>query len=154
MTSNLGDPIWNPAQPVRTVGPTTWQAQIQQLKTSGTGANPAVLLPNGPATRSAASLGVPQNVLITGISRTLLPNGQVRIAVSFTRNPADTNFQNAAIYLKQGSGQPSLVTQATTSPATFITPMSGLASAVILQSVGNFGPVPIANSPAMAVKLS
>jgi hypothetical protein len=149
----MGDLV-APSQPVRPVNSPNLQTQVQLLRTAGVGANPPVFSPNGPATAPSASQGVPQNVTITSVSRLTLANGQRRISVSFRRNPSDPNFQAVAIYLKQGNGQPSLLTQSTTSPATFTVPASTAASAIVVQSVGNFGFVPAQNSPARTVNLS
>jgi hypothetical protein len=143
-----------PHHPVRQINGPSWQTQIQQLKTVGLAAKPVVLVPNGPAPVPLPSQGVPEVVSITNTSRKILPNGNVQIAVHFTRNAQDQSFQSAAIYLKQGDGQPSLVTQSFTSPATFIVPRSNAAAAVIVQATGNFGAKPLANSPARTVSLS
>ena len=145
------DPITSPRQPIRLVSGAN--TQIQQLKTAGTLAKPSVFQPSGASTISPGSQGLPQVVKLGSIGRKILPNGQIQISVQFTRNPADQNFQSAAIYLKQGTNQPALITSSATSPAVFTVPRSNLAAAVIVQSVGNFGALTLANSPAAAVKL-
>jgi hypothetical protein len=140
----LGDPKLNrtpfhwPAQP-------NLQTQIQQIKGASQPTNLGSLA-------TVQSANMPKAVI--GVRTTVRLNGNQRmVTVSFARNP-DPFFQKVNVYLAQGAQPPILITSSPTSPITFSTPKNGASSTIFVQSEGNWGPIPLAQSPSASLRLS
>jgi hypothetical protein len=130
-------------RPIRWPVSQNLQTQIQQLKAASTGAP----LPGN----SVLSPNLPQAVL--GINTSIKSSGSLRtVTVSFTRGP-DALFQQANVYLKQGSGSPILVASSPTSPITFTTTKTVSPSSIVVQTQGNWGSLPLSASLGKAIHL-
>lgn len=123
------------------------QTQIQQIKGAS---QPSSLSQTG--IFQAASANMPKAV--TGVVSTMRQAGSQRIVtISFKQNP-DPFFQKVNIYFRQGSNPPILITSSPSSPVTFTLSKSVLASTIFVQSEGNWGPIPLSQSPSCALRLS
>ena len=77
----------------------------------------------------------------------------VRVDVRFERDPADTSFQQANVYLKQGAGNHNFMAQTTGTTASFVTSRSSASSVVTVQTASNTGSNHIEHSPSRSVNL-
>lgn len=116
------------------------QNQIQQVKTA------TVIVPTSPNNQGQA-----QPVQNVRIVKTPVGNGQIRVSVSFTPNPADRYFQGVALSLTQGNNTPLQVAFGKVSPVTFLTPATSAPSTLSVQSVGSLGDTSLADSPSQAL---
>lgn len=140
-TPNLGqNPIrWPELPELRT--------RLQQIQAASV---PSRLSPSKSAQVSSANQPQP----VSNLQISVRPSGSSRqVTVSFL-HPQDPFFQKVNIYLVQGTGNPALMTSSTTSPVTFTVPKSALSSSVLVQSEGNWGPMPLSLSPGKMVRLA
>jgi hypothetical protein len=141
----LGNPKY-PNQQIRWPAREGLQTQIQQFKGAS---QPSALTTNGVS--QVASANQPKAVL--GLRTTVGQSGSLRrVTVSFTR-AVDPFFQKVNVYLKQGSSPPILVTSSPSSPITFMTNRSTAASTIFAQTEGNWGPMPLQQSPSISLHL-
>ena len=96
---------------------------------------------------------VPKPVTGVRITRTQQAGGSILVGVSFNRNTADPAFQNANVYLKQGSGTPNIVAVTGGTQTSFTVPATPAASVVTVQSSGTTGSLPLSQSPSRALTL-
>jgi len=143
----LGDPTFR-RSPIR------WpargahlQTQIQQIKGAS---QPSRLSPTG--VTQLASQNMPKSVI--GLSVTVHPSGSQRsLIVSFIRAP-DVFFNKVNVYLRQGTQPPVLIAASPISPINVSLPKSQSPSVIIVQSEGNWGPIPLSKSPSQSVRLA
>jgi len=117
----------------------TSNTPIQQIKAAGL------------TSRGATTQGLPQPV--SNVSIAIVKSGASRtLRVSFTQNPSDPYFTNAQVYIKQGSGTPTLLASGT-SPIIVTLPQSNASAIVTVVSNGNWGSTPLETSPGTVVSL-
>src|SRR5438270_10408007 len=100
--------------------------------------------------------GIPKQV--TNVVASIAPanSGSTSVVtVTFRRDPTDASFSTAQVYVRGYNGNSSNVLTASgaTSPISFILNNTGESVAVTVQSSGNAGDAPIANSPNAGIKL-
>lgn len=83
----------------------------------------------------------------------ILGTNNVRVTVNFQRDPADTAFQSANVYLKQANGTNNLVATTSGTQGSFVVSKTGAASVVTVQSQGIGNALPIQHSPSRAINL-
>lgn len=117
-----------------------YDAPIQQIKAAGvTG-------------RGSTTQGLP--IPVTNLSVSVAKSGSNRLVrVSFTQNPNDPYFTAADLYVKQGSNNATLVAMGS-SPILVTLPASPVPTTLIVASSGNWGTLPLAQSPGIAVSLA
>jgi hypothetical protein len=114
-------------------------ASIQQIKTAGV------------TSRTTNSQGLPK--IVSNVSVSITKSGTSRtLRVSFTQNPNDPYFTNGQLYIKQGTGNPTLLASGT-SPIIVTLPKSVAPAVVTVVSSGNWGSTPVSRSPGKAVSL-
>jgi hypothetical protein len=143
MRPYLPNPNWQ-TKPIR--WPSQPQTQIQQIKGAS---QPSSLSSVG--VNQVASANQPKAVL--NVRTNIRQSSSQRIVtVSFTR-AVDPFYQKVNIYLKQGSNPPILITSSPTSPITFTTGKTTAASTIVAQTEGNWGPMPLNQSPSASLHL-
>jgi hypothetical protein len=146
MRPYLPSPKFN-TRPIRWPVQPNLQTQIQQFKGAS---QPSALSPVG--LNQVTSANMPKPVQI--VKATVTKSGTQRIVmVSFLRSP-DPFFQKVNVYLRQGTQQPILVTASPTSPITFTLPKTNAVSVISVQTEGNWGPIPLSQSPTRAISLA
>jgi hypothetical protein len=96
---------------------------------------------------------VPHPVAGIHTSRSPLSGNNVRVVVHFNRDVADTAYQSANVYLKQGNGSHLMVAQTSGTQTSFVVPKTGAASIVTVQSVGAMGLNSVESSPSRSINL-
>lgn len=126
--------------------------QVQQLKTVNQNRSISAQQ-SAPSTISPNTQGVPQPLIAMRVRTSNTSATTKQLTVGFHRNPSDTAYQSANIYLKTGKGNPVLIAQGTDSPIRVSVARTQSPSSVIVQPVGTKGATPVANSLSRAVKL-
>lgn len=131
---NLGLPIVNNLNQIQTI----------KASTQSTLVSPVAVAP-----------GVAQPVQNVRVTRRQISPTQLRVAVSFTPNPADKSFQGVNVSLSNVGGSPLRVASGTKSPVVFTVTKSptALSGSISVQSVGSFGTTSPAGSPGRALTL-
>ena len=117
----------------------TSNTPIQQIKAAGQ------------TDRGQTTQGLP--LPVSKVSVAIIKSGTNRtLRVSFTENPSDPYFTNAQVYIKQGSGTPTLLASGR-SPIVVTLPKSTVSAIVTVVSNGNWGSTPLETSPGTVVSL-
>jgi hypothetical protein len=127
--------------------------QIQQVKIAGIAGKPNVQTPTSPSGLSPSTQGLPKNLAVLGATKTILSATQAQFKVSFVNNVIDPYFTAARVYLKQGSGNPSIVGQGASSPINVTLNRTSTPSVLIVQASGNWGEIPFSSCPTVAISL-
>jgi hypothetical protein len=141
-----------PTEPIRFPTAQNTANQIQQIRVSTT--------PTPISTLRAPRLSnnvptLPRPVSGIRVSRSPIPGtNNVKVNVHFKRDPSDTAFQSANVYLQQGNGTHSLVGATSSTQTSFVVPKTGASSVVTVQSVGAGTSTPIETSPSRATRLN
>lgn len=126
--------------------------QIQQLRVNAQPSPTSTL--RVPRVQNSVP-SVPRPVSGIRVSRAAIPGtSNVRVTVQFARDPADSAFQSANVYLRQGLGTHNLVGSTSGTSASFVVPKTGAASVVTVQSVGSNNAIPLEHSPGRAINLT
>jgi hypothetical protein len=125
------------------------RAQLNQLRVASQPTPISTL--RTPRTQSNVPT-VPKAVSGIRISRAPVGNS-TKVTVRFHRDPADTAYQSANIYLKQANGKQALVSTTMGTQVVFTVPRTGAASVVTVQSVGTGSSISLARSPSKSVSL-
>jgi len=127
-------------------------AQVQQIRVNAQPTPISTL--KAPRVQNSVP-SVPKPVTGIRISRAVIPGtDNMRVNVHFQRDPADTAYQSANVYLKQANGQNNIVGTTSATMSTFVVPRTSASSVVTVQSVGTGSAVPVGNSPSKSVRLS
>lgn len=131
----------NPSSKATLISPRTLNAQVSQIKAAGQ------------VTVTASTQGVPKTVSnVQAVAKSVGTSRQV--TVTFAQNANDPYFTTALVYLKLGTGQPTVVAQGPTSPLTFTVTKTKSPATVIVVSAGNWGSTAVQNSPATSLSLN
>lgn len=131
----------NPSSKATLISPRTLNAQVSQIKAAGIN------------TVTPSTQGVPK--VVSNVRATVKPNGSQRqVVVTFAQNANDPYFTTALVYLRLGSGQPSVVAQGSLSPLSFTVSKTKLPASIVVCSSGNWGSTPVDASPATGVNLN
>jgi hypothetical protein len=115
-------------------------APIQQIKAAGN------------TFRGQATQGLPQPV--SNVSVSVARSGTLRtLRVTFAQNPGDLYFTGAQVYVKQGTGSPTLLASGQ-SPIIVTLNASSAPALLTVVSNGNWGSTPLATSPGKVVSLA
>jgi hypothetical protein len=113
---------------------------IQQIKAAGQ------------SDRGETTQGLP--LPVSNVSVVVSKQGNSRtLRVSFTENPSDPYFTGAQVYIKQGTGTPTLLASGS-SPIIVTVPKSISPGIVTVVSNGNWGSLPLARCSGKAVSLA
>lgn len=126
-------------QPVRPFGGTPAQG-IAQIKAAG-------------ITTSGVTQGTPKNLANISIQRKNLNSTQAQLTVSFQENPGDPYYSSAKVYLRLGSGQPTVIGEGAHSPLVVTVTRTSTPAAIQVQATGNWGSVPLDSCPSAGVNL-
>jgi hypothetical protein len=100
--------------------------------------------------------GIPKQVTAVAASVKNASAGSTSVVtVTFLRDPSDSNFSTANVYLKNYNGNPAQVVMASgaDSPISFVVNSTGESVVVLVQSVGNAGSAPIGSCPTTGIRL-
>lgn len=124
--------------------------QFNQLKVANTPVRTITV--NNPTLVSQP--GTPQAVSgIRTITSPIAGSSNVKVTVSFTRNPADKLFQKANVYLTSGNGVPNIVGVTSGTSLSFTTAKGNPPYNLHVQSSGTTADLPLTRSPSRVFTL-
>lgn len=115
-------------------------APIQQIKAAGV------------TSRGETTQGLP--LPVSKVSVAIVKGSTTRtLRVSFVQNPADPYFVTAQLYIRQGTLTPTLLASGE-SPIVVTVPQSIAPTVITIVSTGNWGSLPLEDSPGTVVSLA